>query len=145
MNPVSEIPVDAFLDDFAPPIRGLADALRIAVLDAVPEAVERVRIGWRIVGFDAPVGRRLRYFAWVFPERVHVHLGFPQGALMDDPGGRLEGRGITKNARWITFVPGDIVDASAVRPLVLEGLRVATLSRDERYAAAMAREAAAAD
>jgi hypothetical protein len=143
VSDTNDLPVEVFLDDFAPPIRRIADDLRAAVLDAVPDAVERVRPGWRIVGFDAPAPRRLRYFAWVFPERVHCHLGFPQGVLMADPEGRLEGRGITKNARWLTFVPGDRVDAAAVRPLILEGLRVASLSRDERFAAAMAREEAA--
>ena len=37
---------------------------------AKPEGIERVRTGWRLIGYDLPVGRRTRYFAWVAPEPI---------------------------------------------------------------------------
>lgn len=134
------IPPEALLADFAPPIRDLAQQLRSIVIATVPDVVERVRVGWRIIGYDAPVGRKAKYFAWVFPERVHVHLGFVEGVLVDDPGRRLQGEGETKKARWLTWSPGDAIDVDEVASFLRAGVRVATLSAGERYALAMARE-----
>ena len=53
----------------------VAEASRDIVHDAVPEAIERVRTGWRLIGYDIPLDRRTRYFTFVAPEREHVHLG----------------------------------------------------------------------
>ncbi|HEY6568915.1 MAG TPA: DUF1801 domain-containing protein [Candidatus Limnocylindrales bacterium] len=131
------IPPEAFLADYAPPIRELAQRLRTIVVGTVPDVVERVRPGWRLIGYDAPDGRRTTYFAWVFPEPVHVHLGFVEGVLMDDIGRHLQGAGETKKARWLTWRPGDDVDTDLVAGLVREGLRVAAMSKGERFALAM--------
>jgi hypothetical protein len=131
-------PPEALLADFAPPTVALVEELRALVRDAIPGVAERVRPGWRLIGYDAPVGRGTRYVAWIFPERVHVHLGFVQGVLIHDPCERLEGRGETKNARWLTWRPGEAIDAHAVRAFVQEAVRVTTLPRDERFALAMA-------
>lgn len=100
----SDLPPEALLEDLPPAMAALAQGLRRVVLEAVPDAVERVRPGWRVIGYDAPVNpRRLAYFAWILPERVHVHLGFPKGVGLHDPGGALEGEGITRAARWFTL------------------------------------------
>ena len=127
-HPADDIPVDVFLDGYAPPIRALAQALRDAVLAVTPDATERVRVGWRIIGFDLPIRRHGAYFAWVFPEREHVHLGFPQGDRMAPRLG-LDGAGITKRARWITCTPGEKVDRRLVRELVLEAAALAGVPR----------------
>lgn len=132
------MPPDALLAAFPEPIAAIGRDLRAAVLSAAPGATERMRPGWRLVGFDLPVGRRTAYFAWVAPERAHIHLGFPQGVLMADPAGRMAGAGITRRARWLTFRPGDVVDPDDLTPLIGEAARVARLSRGERVAAAMA-------
>ena len=74
-----------------------------------PEVIERVRPGWHLIGYDLPVeGRRKPvYFAYVGAEAIHVHLGFEHGWAMRDPRGLLQGVGITKQVRWLTFEPGD--------------------------------------
>jgi hypothetical protein len=110
------------------------------VARAVPGATERVRAGWRIIGFDLPLGpRRSAYFAWIMIETVHVHLGFPQGVLMADPRGLLDGAGITKKARWATLTPDAMLDEGDLVELLHEAVRVTTLSRDERTLLAMSR------
>ena len=139
---VDTIPPEALLADFAPPTVDVVERLRSIMKVAIPGVVERVRPGWRLIGYDAPVGRRTRYVAWIFPERVHVHLGFVQGVLIDDREGRLEGRGEAKNARWLTWLPGEPIDAAEVEVLIREAVRVTTLPREERFALAMAMAAA---
>jgi hypothetical protein len=130
------IPPELFLDGFPGPMREIAERLRSIVLEAVPDATERVRVGWRLIGFDLPVGRRSVFFAWVFPEKEHVHLGFPAGVIIDDPQGVMSGAGITKRARWLTFLPGDRIDEPATEALIREGARVALMSPGERLAIA---------
>ncbi len=105
-------PPELLLGDYPPAMAAIAHGLREIVLAAVPEAVERVRPGWRIIGYDVPVGRgRLAYFAWVMPERVHVHLGFPWGVMLLDRDGALQGEAETRRARWFTLTePGHLDD-----------------------------------
>ena len=106
--PRGGMPPEALLADYPPGRAALAQDLRKVVLAAVPEAVERVRPGWRVVGYDVPVGRsRLVYFAWIMPQPEHVHLGFPKGAALHDPDNALEGEGVTKLARWFTLERAD--------------------------------------
>ena len=123
------IPVEALLDDVSPPLRDIADRLREIVKRTTPEASERVRLGWRLLAYDLPIKRHGAFFAWVFPEKKHVHLGFPKGVLMDDARGVLKGAGVTKFARWVTFVPGDEIDEPMLAELVLEAARVAEIPK----------------
>src|SRR5512146_1562598 len=127
--PSDPIPPEAFLVGYPPPIRAVAERLRWIVKRAVPDSIERVRPGWALIGYDLPVRRHGIFFAWVWPELEHVHLGFPHGNLMEDPAGFLRGAGITKKARWLTYGPGDVVDEPIARPLVEEAVRVAMIPR----------------
>jgi hypothetical protein len=142
------LPPDALLEAFAPPIRSLAQELRALVAATVPEATERVRSGWRILGYDlaTPSGRRSRttFFAWVMAERRHVHLGFVHGTLLADPDGRLDGRGVTRRARWLTYAPGEAVDVAVARGFLLDAAAIARREPRER-AAELALAAAAGD
>jgi hypothetical protein len=123
------LPVEAFLDGYPEPLRSLAERLRSIVLEAVPDVTERVRVGWRLIGYDLPVGRRSVYFAWVFPEAEHVHLGFVNGMLIDDGSGVLTGAGITKRARWLTFARGDSIDTRVATELILAAEAIARIPR----------------
>ena len=128
-RPIETIPPEALLADYPPPHRELAQRLREIVTGAVPEAIERVRAGWRLIGYDLPVKRRTVFFAWVWVEPEHVHLGFPRGIDMDDADEVMSGRGITKLARWLTYEPGDTIDEPLATRLVQEAARVAPLPR----------------
>lgn len=128
-NPIETIPPEALLADFPPPHVAIAERLRSIVKDAVPDALERVRPGWRLIGYDLPVRRHGVFFAWVWLESEHVHLGFPRGVQMDDPRRVLRGAGITKQARWLTYEPGSRVDEAVAKELVLEAVRVAVIPR----------------
>jgi hypothetical protein len=110
------IPPEVFLSGYDPEIRDIAERLRDVVREAVPDAIERVRAGWRLIGYDVPVGRRTRYFGFVAPEPEHVHLGFEYGVWMTDPEGLLLGAHLNlRKVRFVTYEPGDDIP---VEPLV---------------------------
>jgi hypothetical protein len=131
------LPPEAILEDVAPHLQTIAQRLREIVARAAPEAIERVRPRWRLIGYDLRVGRRTVYFAWVWPEREHVHLGFQHGWAMRDPRTVLKGRGVTKRVRWMTFTSLDEVDEPICAELLEEAIRVAEMSRGEREFRAM--------
>jgi hypothetical protein len=127
------LPVEAFLAGYPEGIAQVAAELRAVVRRAVPHAVERVRVGWRLVGYELPVGRKSRYFAYVAPEPEHVHLGFEYGAWMADPERLLEGAHLKlRKVRFVTFRAGDRVPADALVDLTREAARVAAMPASER-------------
>jgi hypothetical protein len=137
------IPAEVFLAAYPDDTRSQADILRSLVRRAVPGVIERVRPGWRLIGYEIPVGRRPRYFAYVAPEPKHVHLGFEYGVLMADPHRLLEGAHLRlRKVRFLTFRPGQPIPAADVLELTWEAARVAILSREERLALAADRDEA---
>ena len=124
------IPPELFLSGFPAEIQDIADRLRGIVARAVPDAVERVRSGWRLIGYDVPVGGRGRYFAYVSPEPEHVHLGFEHGVRMEDPDALLEGAHLDlKKVRFVTYRPGDRIPTAALVRYTREAAFLATLGR----------------
>jgi hypothetical protein len=141
MRRMDPLPPEALLADYPEPMRHIGEWLRGVVRRAVPDAAERVRPGWRLIGYDLPIGpRRTAFFAMIWAEPKHVHLGFQHGVLMADPRGLLQGRGITKQVRWLTLTPAAMVEEEELAELVREAARVASLSRSERFAIAMTRD-----
>lgn len=135
------VPPEALLAGYPDPIIDLAEGLRAIVRLTIPERIEAVRAGWRLIGYDLPVGRRTAFFAWIMPEAVHIHLGFPQGYLLDDPDRLLGGVGETKRARWLTLAQGDEVPVELYADFVRAAARLAGLSTSEREAIRHEREA----
>lgn len=138
------LPPEALLADYPEPMRQIGEWLRGVVRRAIPDAIERVRPGWRLIGYDLPITpRRTVYFAMIWAEPIHVHLGFEQGVLMDDPRGLLLGEGITKQVRWVTLTPDSMLAEDDLAGLLHEAARVASLSRGERAVRALARSTGA--
>src|SRR6187455_3461966 len=124
----ASIPPELFLATYSPNIQDIAERLRGVVREAVPEAIERVRSGWRLIGYDIPVGRRTRYFAFVAPEPNHVHLGFEYGIWMSDPDRILRGAHLQlKKVRYVTYEPGDEIPTDALVRFTEEAAELATL------------------
>jgi hypothetical protein len=138
---MESLPPELFLESYPPAIREAAERLRAVVRRAVPDVVERVRPGWRLIGYDIPVGRRFRYFAWVAPEPIHVHLGFEVGTLMDDPDGILQGAHLKlKKVRYVTFRPGERIPEARLVALTKQAARIAGMSRQERLSMVLDRD-----
>lgn len=131
------IPPELFLEGYPPGIRSAAERLRAVVRRAVPDAIERVRPGWRLIGYDVPMGKRTRYFAFVAPEPEHVHLGFEYGAWMADPHGLLLGAHLSlRKVRYVTYRPGDPIPVARLVAYTREAARMAELSPEARNALA---------
>ncbi len=132
---MDSLPPEVLLAGYPPPIREIAETLRSIVKRALPDSIERVRPGWRLIGYDIPSGRRTAFCCFVWAEPEHVHIGFQYGVFMDDPVHDLEGEGITQRARWLTFEPGDPLEERRIATLIAEAARVTRLTRAERFAA----------
>ncbi|MBI3750295.1 MAG: DUF1801 domain-containing protein [Chloroflexi bacterium] len=130
MDRAPSLPVEAFLEGYSPKHRAIANHLRSLIHRTIPEATERVRVGWRVIGFDLPKGRRSPFFAWVFPERQHVHLGFPQGVLIADQDRLMDGEGITKRARWLTYTSVEEIDEKVAERLIRAAAGIGELPPD---------------
>jgi hypothetical protein len=134
-------PPELLLEGYSPCIRAGAERLRAVVRAAVPDAIERVRIGWRLIGYDVPVGKGTRYFAMVWPEPEHVHLGFEYGAWMEDPARILRGAEIRlKKVRFVTFGPGEPIPEATLIEYTRQAVALATMSRAERLALELDRD-----
>ena len=129
------IPVELFLSGYPSAIQVVAEHLCDLVIRAVPDAIERVRPGWRLIGFDVPAGRRARYFGFVAPEPEHVHLGFEYGVWMADAHGLLRGAHLSlRKVRYLTYEPCDAIPESDLVEFTREAARLAVMSRAERPA-----------
>lgn len=135
------IPPELFLEGYSPGIRRAIERLRAVVRRAVPDAIERVRPGWGLIGYDVPLGKRTRYFAFVWPEPEHAHLGFEYGVWMDDPDGLLQGAHLKlRKVRFVTYAPGDRIPEAVLVEYTRHAARLATMSREERLARELDRE-----
>ena len=132
---------EELLAPYPPPLREVAEALRILVKQTVPDAIEAVRSGWRLIGYDVPVKRGTRFFAWVWPEFEHVHIGFEHGVLMDDPDGILRGAQLRlKRVRYLTLTDIDQIDHERTAGFLRDAVRLVGLSRPERLGRLLDRE-----
>ena len=119
--------------------------LRGLVLRAAPSAVERLRPGWKLIGYDLPVTKHGTYFAWIWPQIEHVHVGWEVGTLMSDPQRLLRGAHLKlKKVRYLTYEPGERIPSGVVVDFTRDAARIASMSRAERQllAASLSSEAA---
>ena len=86
------IAFDRHLDATAPDVADIARALRLTVLAEFPYAVETFDQADGLLAFGR--GRSMRDFLFaIIPHRSWVNLQLPDGAVLPDPDGRIEGTG----------------------------------------------------
>lgn len=119
-------------------MRATAHKLRRIVKAAVPDAVEHVVPGWRLIRYTVAVSRRrTRMFASIGPEPVHVHLFLEHGVLVPDPDRLLEGAHLRlKRVRFLTFAPKIDVPEPVIVAFLRAAAGVALLPADARRALA---------
>jgi hypothetical protein len=128
-------PVEVFLDGYPPAIRDTGLRLRELIRIAVPDAVEGVRSGWSWIGYGLPDRRAKRTFAWMGPERKHIHLGFQNGILLADPNRMLHGaEERLKQFRYFTFEPAIDIDEAVILDFLRRAADIALLPTAARRA-----------
>jgi hypothetical protein len=133
------LPAEFLLEGFPPAIRQTGYALRGLIVGTIPAAVETVRPGWRWIAYSLPDGRRVRNFAWIGPERKHIHLGFEHGTLLADPARLLHGaEERLRKFRYFTFEPAIDIDQAILVDFIRRAADVAVLPARERRAIAEA-------
>ena len=48
--------------------------------------------GWRLIGYNLPITRHGTYFAWIWPQAEHAHVGWEFGTLLEDSDAVLQAR-----------------------------------------------------
>ncbi|HEY7132988.1 MAG TPA: DUF1801 domain-containing protein [Candidatus Limnocylindrales bacterium] len=130
-------PAEFLLEGYPPAIRDTGRRLRALIFETVPASVETVRPGWRWVAYSLPEKGRVRNFAWIGPERKHIHLGFEHGILLADPDRILHGaEERLKQFRYFTFEPSIDVDESVLADFVRRAADLARLPSAARRALA---------
>jgi hypothetical protein len=125
--------IEQFLEFYPPRIARQAEVLRGLVLRAVPSAVERVRPGWKLIGYDLPLSKHGTYFCWIWPQLEHVHVGWEVGTLMNDPQRLLRGAHLhLKKVRYLTYEPTERIPSRVVMDFTRDAARIASMSRAER-------------
>jgi hypothetical protein len=131
-------PVELLLDYYPAAIRATGMALRSLIFRTVPGAVETVRPGGRWIAYSLPEGKRVRNFAWIGPERRHIHLGFEHGTLVADPERLLHGaEERLRQFRYFTFEPSIDVDEALLAGYVRRAADLAIQPSGARRALAL--------
>jgi hypothetical protein len=127
------LPAEFLFDQYPDAIRETGRALRGLIFRAVPGTVEAVRPGWRWIAYSLPESGRVRNFAWIGPERKHIHLGFEHGTLLADPTRLLHGaEERLKKFRYFTFEPSIDVDEAILADYVRRAADLAILPASAR-------------
>jgi len=129
------LPAEFLLDEYPDAIRETGRALRELIFRTVPGTVETVRPGWRWIAYSLPDGRRVRNFAWIGPERKHIHLGFEHGTLLADKHRLLHGaEERLKKFRYFTFEPSIDVEEAVLADYLRRAVDLAILPASARRA-----------
>ena len=132
-----ELPAEFLLDGFPPAIRETGMALRALIFATAPGTAETVRPGWRWIAYSLPEKGKVRNFAWIGPERKHIHLGFEHGTLLADPSGLLQGaQERLKKFRYFTFEPSIDIDEAILVDYIERAAQLAVMPSAARRALA---------
>jgi len=130
-----DLPAEFLLDTFPTAIRDTGRALRSLIVATVPATVETVRPGWRWIAYSLPEKGRVRNFAWIGPERKHIHLGFEHGTLLADPAHLLQGaQEKLRKFRYVTFEPEIDIDEAVLIDYIRRAAELALLPSAARRA-----------
>src|SRR5262245_52490344 len=131
-------PVEFLLDGYPEELLATGRSLLSLILRTVPGAVESVRPGLPWVAYSLPEGKRVRNFAWIGPERKHIHLGFEHGTLLADPERLLHGaEEQLKKFRYFTFEPSIDIDETVLADFVRRAADLAILPSAARRGLAL--------
>lgn len=98
-----------------PEIKAIEEALRTAIKAELPEVMERVDFGNKLIAYGRSMKMRDLMFA-IIAHREHVNLQLADGVDLPDPGGLVEGTG--KRIRHVKVRSVEAARSGAVRDLI---------------------------
>ena len=107
------VTIEQILADHTPPVRAIAERLRVLIAATVPEAEERAYGGWHAIGFVHPDAG---YFGAIFPREEIVKLCFEWGAVLPDPHRILTGN--QKRVRYVVIADEHDIAEDAIIELI---------------------------
>jgi hypothetical protein len=119
-----EADVDRLLSEHPPELQGIERALRTTIRRELPDAVEQVDFGNKLIAFGRSMKMRGLLFA-IIAHKSWVNLQLADGGDLPNPDGRIEGTG--KRIRHIKVRSVD--DASSVP--VLAAIRAQLAARPD--------------
>jgi hypothetical protein len=116
MTTASDAPFEAIVADYDPALREVAVRARALIAEVHPDAVEVVWPTQGSAGYGVGPRKMSDHYAYLFPHKRHVNLGFTHGATLDDPEGLLEGSG--KTLRHVKLRSEEDLERPALRDLL---------------------------
>ena len=114
-DPTIEADFAKLLEGSAPDVAATARAVRAAVKASVPDAVEQIDFGNRLLALGRSRAMRDLLFA-IIPHKAHVNLQLADGADLPNPSGAIEGTG--KRIRHVKVRSVEAADSPAVRAAI---------------------------
>lgn len=129
MSSVAPMLIKNYLSQFPARIEQISLTLGILIKDTIPNLLERVYPGWRLIGYRQGTEKKSRYFCFVAPHADHVRLGFEYGAFLADPRGVLEGTG--SQVRHVSIRTCQEIEKLPLTSLLEEAAWLALLPKHE--------------
>src|SRR3954469_10909830 len=107
-----EADVDRLLSEHSPELQAIERALRATIRREVPDAVEQVDFGNKLIAFGRSMKMRGLLFA-IIAHASWVNLQLADGVDLPDPNGIIEGSG-----KRIRHIKVRSVDAASSEPIV---------------------------
>ena len=132
----SQVPLDALTRDLLPETRAVLSELTSLIISTIPEATEKVNLGWKSLNFSHP---NVGYFCGLFPIDDRVVVAFEFGVLLPDPDGILDSRSCAKQVRYARIRSLDAFPRAALKRLLRAAV---SLPRERSARIALARSGA---
>ena len=129
-----------FLSEFPQPIQHLSQQLRLLVKQTIPNVIERVYPGWKLIGYRIIEKRRQVYFCFIYPKSDRVLLGFEYGMLLSDPHQLLESGG-GKQVRQVRVERPEGIRPAEFAELIREAARIALMPKEIKTRLLLERDA----
>ena len=110
-----ETDVDRLLSEHTPELAAIERALRATIRAEVPDAVEQVDFGNRLIAFGRSMKMRGLLFA-IIAHQSWVNLQLADGAVLPDPSGLIEGTG--KRIRHVKIRSVEAASSAPVAALI---------------------------
>jgi|GEM_PF-858082 len=129
---MAEATIEDLLRNYAPEVRELALRACHLVRSVLPDAHEKVHLGWKSIQFGTgPKMRDMVFAVMPLKERVNIQLA---GADLDDPMGLLHGTG--KAGRHVKLTTADDLENPALFGLLEAAVEAHSAPKPEREAKA---------